>query len=862
MQLQLIATSTTGLEAVVAQELKDLGLSPRNSDFAVGRTLFEGGVSDLIKANLWCRCAGKILVQLAEFNVSNDFDVIFDAVKAIEWENWAPRNANFHIEGRSVRSKITSVPALQRTVKKAIVDRLCGVWGLTSLPETGPTYTVEISLLKDRATITLDSTGRGLHRRGYRLMNVVAPLRETLAAALVKLSVWRPGRPLIDPFCASGTIPIEAALIGRNIAPGLKRSFDAEGWPIVPRNLWNEAREEARAAIRPTLSEKIYGSDIDETSLKFARQHAVNAGVDADVVFSRRDFRDLTDDREYGCVVCNPPYGERLGDVAQLRPLYESIPAVLSKLPTWSHYIITSWRDFEKTIGQDATRRRKLYNSRVECVYYQFLGPKPPQNFDSTAAPDGGFENAENRSQIERSDENASPNADFSDAFENLDVETEIEKNAETPDVAFLPQSVERSVDAPAFAGLDAYADRVAEEFGRCLANRARHLRRWPSRGITCYRLYDKDLPEVPLAIDIFEGRWLHVAEYDRHDERTVGQKRLWIDKMVAKAAEILKIEPENVFFKRRARQRGSAQYEKLDETGRVVKVNEGGLTFLCNLTDYLDVGLFLDHRQTRQMARKEANGKRFLNLFCYSGAFTSYAADGGASSLVSVDLSPTYLDWCEANMEENGFYVPSRAREARRAGFDVKQTVDSLYVKSDVLRFLRAIPPASDRNRDIVRLIEETAAEVGDVRTVGGRDGGGRFGRSNGGPSPLGDRAKYFKNKTKDGRAERGSLPDRPFGLDRSDFELCVCDPPTFSNSKSTDADWDVQRRHVELLRLLATRMKPGGVVYFSNNYRRFKLDEESLTDLYDFREISNRTVPEDFRNKRIHRCWRMIAK
>ncbi|MBQ5788788.1 MAG: class I SAM-dependent methyltransferase, partial [Thermoguttaceae bacterium] len=600
-------------------------------------------------------------------------------------ENWAPRNANFHVEGRSVRSKITSVPALQRTVKKAIVDRLCGVWGLTSLPETGPTYTVEISLLKDRATITLDSTGRGLHRRGYRLMNVVAPLRETLAAALVKLSVWRPGRPLIDPFCASGTIPIEAALIGRNIAPGLKRSFDAEGWPVIPRNLWNEAREEARAAIRPTLSEKIYGSDIDETSLKFARQHAVNAGVDEDVVFKRRDFRDLTDAREYGCVVCNPPYGERLGDVAQLRPLYESISAVLSKLPTWSHYIITSWLDFEKTIGQEATRRRKLYNSRVECVYYQFLGPKPPRDFDFAAASDADFENKENRSQFEDADESASLNAGFSDAFENIASETEIENAAETPDASARAQRPERAPDAPAFAGLDPYADRVAEEFGRCLTNRVRHLRRWPSRGTTCYRLYDKDLPEVPLAIDIFEGRWLHVAEYDRHDERTIGQKRLWIDKMVAKAAEILKIEPENVFFKRRARQRGSAQYEKLDETGRVVKVGEGGLSFLCNLTDYLDVGLFLDHRQTRQMARKEANGKRFLNLFCYSGAFTSYAADGGASSLVSVDLSPTYLDWCEANMEENGFYVPSRAREARRAGFDVKQIVDSLYVKSDV---------------------------------------------------------------------------------------------------------------------------------------------------------------------------------
>lgn len=862
MQLQLVATSTTGLESVVAQELKDLGLTPRNSDFAVGRTFFEGDFSDLIKANLWLRCAGRVLVQLAEFDVSNDFDVIFDAVRAIEWENWAPRDANFHVEGRSVRSQITSVPALQRTVKKAIVDRLCGVWGLTALPETGPTYTVEISLLKNRATLTLDSTGRGLHRRGYRLMNVVAPLRETLAAALVKLSVWRPGRPLIDPFCASGTIPIEAALIARNIAPGLKRSFDAEGWPVVPRSLWNAAREEARDAILPTLKEKIHGYDIDEESLKFARQHAVNAGVDEDVVFKRRDFRDLTDDRAYGCVICNPPYGERLGDVARLRPLYESIPAVLSKLPTWSHYVVTSWLDFEKTIGQRATRRRKLYNSRLECVYYQFLGPKPPRDLDASAvsepSPDvstPSFENDAVRLEIKNTATPETSNAQKNDGIENDGNETEINNDALSDEISVRPES---SIGAPAFAGLDAYADRVAEEFGRCLTNRARHLRRWPSRGITCYRLYDKDLPEVPLAIDIFEGRWLHIAEYDRRDERTVGQKRLWIDKMVAKAAEILNIEPQNVFFKRRARQRGAAQYEKLDETGRVVKVGEGGLVFLCNLTDYLDVGLFLDHRQTRQTARRESNGKRFLNLFCYSGAFTCYAADGGASSLVSVDLSPTYLDWCEANMEENGFYAPRRAVEARRAGFDVKRTVDSLYVKSDVLRFLRAIPPASDRNRDVVRLIEETAAEIGDARTVGGRG----FGRSNGGALRRDDRAKYFKNKTKDGRAERGSLPERPFGLDRSDFELCVCDPPTFSNSKSTDADWDVQRRHVELLRLLATRMKPGGVVYFSNNYRRFKLDEESLTDLYKFQEITNRTIPEDFRNKRVHRCWRMIAK
>ncbi|MCF0233550.1 MAG: class I SAM-dependent methyltransferase, partial [Thermoguttaceae bacterium] len=392
--------------------------------------------------------------------------------------------------------------------------------------------------------------------------------------------------------------------------------------------------------------------------------------------------------------------------------------------------------------------------------------------------------------------------------------------------------SVAADVEArPAFAGLDEYADRQETEFGRCLTNRARHLRRYPSRGIFCYRLYDKDLPEVPLAIDIFhdlaERKYLHVAEYERPDGRTVGQHRLWLDKMVAKAAEVLEVPSENVFLKRRARQRGESQYEKLGESGRVIRAREGGLTFLCNMTDYLDVGLFLDHRQTRDMARKEARGKRFLNLFCYSGAFTCYALDGGAASSVSVDLSPTYLSWTAANLEENGFAAPRGS-----------------LVKADVMKFLRAIPPASARNRDIVRLIEETAAELSDPRAFSPRDRKRRDAR----------RERYQK--------ETETTGPRNFGVEFSDFELCVCDPPTFSNSKSTESDWDVQRRHVELLRLLATRMVPGGVVYFSNNYRRFKLDEEKLADLYDLREISNRTVPDDFRNKRIHRCWRMVAK
>ena len=823
--LQMIATSTTGLESVVFNELKRLGFSPRNSETEVGRTFFEGDFFELVKANLWLRSAGKILVKLAEFEIKDDFDVLFDAVREIEWENWALRDASFVVEGRSVRSTITSVPALQRTVKKAIVSRLSKIWKTTTLPETGARYEVEISLYKDRATITLNTTGRGLHRRGYRLMNVTAPLRETLAAALVQLSVWKPGRAFVDPFCGSGTIPIEAALIGRNIAPGMKREFDAEKWSCIPNRIWSEARKEARDLILPPLKEKICGYDIDEKCVSLSRKHAELAGVAQDVVFAKRDFNDLQDDREYGCVVCNPPYGERLGEVAELRPLYESIPAVLSRLPTWSHFIFTNWLDFSELIGQEATRRRKLYNGRVECAYYQFLGPPPPKSFWQKI--DADISNSVNSGVESSSELDSELRQDVSVEEENLRPKLEIESTELIP----------------VFAGLDSYAEYQSVEFGRCLRNRVRHLRRYPSRGITCYRLYDRDFPEVPLAIDVFEGKWLHIAEYERPDGRSVGQHRLWLDKMVAVAADITGIPRENVFVKRRTRQRGNVQYEKLNESGKVIRVHEGGLTFLCNMTDYLDVGLFLDHRQTHDMVRREARDKRFLNLFCYTGVFTCYAADGGAQSTVSVDLSSTYLEWCEANFRENGFMNHDNRRNV--------SDPDNLFVKSDVLSFLRMIPHASERDSEVVKQIEDSAATIGDVKRRA------HYTRSS---SEKKNIRRPLRNKDK--TIKVNVTQESPFGISRSDFDLCVCDPPTFSNSKSTDADWDVQRRHVELLRILATRMKPGGIVYFSNNFKKFKLDAQSLADLYDFREISNRTVPDDFRNKRIHRCWRMIAK
>ncbi len=870
-KLQLVATSTMGLESVVARELKQLGFAPHNSDFGVGRTYFQGSLADVVTANIHLRTAGKVLIELARFNC-DDFDVLFDAVYQLPWEDWMPRNANFVVEGRSVRSKITSTPALQRTVKKAMVNRLMDAYKTSTLLEDGPEYTVEISLLKDVAAITLDTSGRGLHRRGYRLMNVIAPLRETLASALVQLSVWEPNRPLIDPFCASGTIPIEAAMLARRIAPGLQREFAAQGWPIISPSVWIEARQAAQAQILPPLEEKIIGTDIDAEALKYARFHAQKAGVADDIHFQQKDFADLTSKRPYGSIICNPPYGDRLGEIAQLRPLYESMPAVFSRLLSWSFFIITAWQDFEKMIGQEATRRRKLYNSRIECTYYQFVGPKPPtsrlaetkqaetKQAETKQAEDIQTEAKQTEAkQTDRADwtvlrstpalgvsstpepaletgavdslPEISPQSEESvpqsarqlpanlDNGEWFDTETAAASNALNTDQSG-PESPEQDSPArqesrenrerkprpeikPVFAGLDDYAAKQAEEFSRCLANRARHLRRYPQRGITCYRLYDRDFPEVPLAIDVYEGEFLHISEYERPDDRSPGQHRLWLDKMVETAADVLKINPKNVFLKRRVRQRGESQYEKLAEKERIIDAHEGGLTFLCNMTDYLDTGLFLDHRQTRDMVRKEAENKRFLNLFCYTGAFTCYAAAGKAASTVSVDLSPNYLDWAEANMEQNGFFDRTQGGDR-----------DHDYVKTDALTFLYKMPPAK---------------------------------RFAGKPDP----AWKLGFPESDGRT----------WLPYSDFDLCVCDPPTFSNSKSIEYDWDVQGCHTVLLRLLASRMSVGGVVYFSNNFRRFKLDEGQLSDLFSIREITNRTIPDDFRNKRVHRCWRLIV-
>ena len=729
-KFDLIATSTSGLEAVVSRELKDLGYSPKI--LSSGRIAFTGTVEDIIRTNIWLRCADRVLISVDSF-AATDFGQLFDGVYKLPWENFIGRLDQFPVRGRSWKSQLSSVPACQKIVKKAVAKRLQAGHKTDYLPESSQAlFTVEVALAKDIATITVDTTGAGLNKRGYRDFVGHAPIKETLAAAMVKLSYWRPDRQLVDPFCGSGTIPIEAAMIERNIAPGLKRNFAFENWGIIPANLVKEQRQLADQAIDRELKLDILASDIDRNQLSIAKRHAKQAGVLDDIKFQVRDFADLQSSAEFGCIITNPPYGQRLDNTAEIRELYEYMPAVFRMLKTWSFFLITSFKNFEKLVGQPASRRRKLYNGKLECTYYQFYGPRPPKSEDQLTEAE-------------------------------LKAQQELLQN-ETSDQEQTKTNVES-----VFGGIDEHAHKQAEMFVNRLKKQARHLRKWPNRGITCYRLYDKDIPEIPLAVDWYDGK-LHIAEYERPTDRTPAKHADWIDFITAKAADALEVSQKFLFVKRRQKQKGSQQYEKFSNRQVEFTVRENDLNFKVNLSDYLDTGLFLDHRNTRKMVAKESFAKRVLNLFAYTGSFSVYAAEAGARSVTTVDLSNTYIDWARQNFQLN----------------DIKLRDCYKFVRDDVMKFLEYHKP-------------------------------GKF------------------------------------------YDLAVVDPPTFSNSKKNEDIFDVQRDYVEMLNKLITMMSPGGVIYFSNNYRRFKFEEDKINA--SCREITKQTIPEDFRNKRIHRCWRIVC-
>jgi len=374
--IELIATTSFGLEAVVSRELKALGYEDQT--VADGKVMFRAGPEAICRANLWLRSADRVVVKIGEFEAA-DFGTLFDRCADLDWARWIPENGQFPVSGKSVRCQLHSVRDCQALVKKAIVEKLKQTHRVSWFAENGPLFAVQVSLLKDVATLTLDTTGPGLHKRGYRTLTGPAPLKETLAAALIQLSYWTAERPLLDPFCGTGTIPIEAALWARNRAPGLGRQFAADDWPTLDRRIWHEAREEANDRAGRDGRLAIVGSDIDEQSLAMSRKHARQAGVEADIRFERRDFADAVPQGDYGCLIANPPYGERSGDVDAAEDLVRAAATVFKRFDTWSIYILSALGNYEQLCGRHADRRRKLYNGRIACTYYQFHGPRPPK---------------------------------------------------------------------------------------------------------------------------------------------------------------------------------------------------------------------------------------------------------------------------------------------------------------------------------------------------------------------------------------------------------------------------------------------------------------------------------------------------
>lgn len=372
-KVTLIATAAMGLESVVAHEVKQLGYEVTVDN---GKVIFEAPLSAIPRCNLWLRSADRIKLIVGQFKATT-FDELFEATKALPWEYYIAEDGQFPVSGKSVKSTLFSVSDCQAIVKKAIAERLKLKYGLaTKMPETGALYKIEVALLKDVVTLTIDTSGTGLHKRGYRVGQGEAPLKETLAAALIMLTNWKPDYPLIDPFCGSGTIAIEAALIGQNIAPGFNREFASEDWTLLRRKLWDDAFEEAEDKANYDQKLMITGSDIDHKMIQIANDNAIEAGLGDLITWKQMQVSDLTLQQDNGYIISNPPYGQRIGDEDIVANMYRDLGNIMKNHPSWSVYIITAFEAFEKQYGAQATKKRKLFNGFIQTNYYQYFGEK------------------------------------------------------------------------------------------------------------------------------------------------------------------------------------------------------------------------------------------------------------------------------------------------------------------------------------------------------------------------------------------------------------------------------------------------------------------------------------------------------
>lgn len=374
MQYHLVATTPMGLESIVAKEVQELGYETKVEN---GRVYYYGDKRAIVKSNIWLRCADRVKIVVAQFPAYT-FEELFEKTKAIEWDKFLPEDANFPVDGRSHKSTLFSVSDCQSIVKKAIVEKMKKVYKVNGwLKETGARYRLEIIMLNDIATILLDTSGDGLHKRGYRAKQGVAPLKETLAAAMVKLTNWNGEVPFYDLFCGSGTLLIEAAMMAQNMAPGINRKFDFEKWHWIPKNLIEEERNKAEDLIDYDKKLELYGSDLDPKMIETAKNNVEEIGLAGVIDFKQMTVYDFVAKKDFGCIIANPPYGERLGEKQEVEKMYKFLGQALKNKAGWSLYLLTSHKMFEHLYGKKATKRRKLFNGSIECTYYQYWGEKP-----------------------------------------------------------------------------------------------------------------------------------------------------------------------------------------------------------------------------------------------------------------------------------------------------------------------------------------------------------------------------------------------------------------------------------------------------------------------------------------------------
>ena len=707
------AACPKGLESLLLEELRTIGAIEVKETVA---GVYFAGAADLgLRACLWSRLASRVLLPLAEFDAPDDA-TLYEGTSAIDWDAHMAPGGTLAVDAHGTTGAITNTQYAAQRVKDAVVDQFRTRHGVRpDVDRERPQLRIHASLRKERARISIDLSGGPLLMRGYRRGKGEAPIKENLAAAMLLRAQWpavyAAGGALVDPMCGAGTLLIEGALMAGDVAPGLVRDrAQIEGrshwgfshWLGNDDAAWEsllaEAQARADAGLR-ALRADFHGADVNAALLGAVKQNAQAAGVSGFIQLSHRPVARLEPPPHEapGLVICNPPYGERLGEVHELKPLYAELGDALRRgFSGWRAALITNSEDLGRATGMRADRKYRLWNGALECTLLCFdsigAAPKP------------------------------------------------------------------RSEPKPLSEGALGFRNRL-------LKNQKHLAPKFKREDTECWRVYDADLPDYAAAIDHY-GDWLHVQEYAPPKEIEPEVARRRFGELVRATSEALGVPRERIALKQRRPQTRDSKYQRHDERGEFFAVRERGLELEVNLFDYLDTGVFLDHRLVRSRLRELSVGKRFLNLFCYTATATVNAAAGGAAETTSVDLSANYLEWGARNLERNGL-----------AGAQHR------LVQADSMAWLRA---------------------------------------------------------------------------ERGEYDIVFVDPPTFSNSKRAD-DFDVQRDHGPLLDACAERLAPGGLIVFSNNFRRFRLDP-AVQERFLVVDVTARTIPPDFaRDRRIHSCFEL---